>query len=237
MKFALASDLHNEFYSSGEAPALPEVDADVLVLAGDIQTPDVHDKGWWDKTCAPYRWVIYIRGNHEYYGTYYAKYPELEFPKNVISVGRMPRPIRIDGISILCGTMWTDLSNPMHALTARNVMNDYRRIEYSPGRYWFTPEDTTREWQSFKVALEEEKPDVVVSHHLPSYGSVDPVYKNDTLNSAYATEMDTGDVALWLHGHTHHPQDYVKQGCRIVCNPAGYPGQRESSYTPKVIEF
>lgn len=30
-----------------------------------------------------------------------------------------------------------------------------------------------------------------------------------------------------MHGHLHCPQDYVKNGCRIVANPLGYAKKDE----------
>jgi len=56
------SDLHLEL----GAFTLPEVDADVLVLAGDtaLRTPSFE----WAKSAAGGRPVVLVPGNHEYYG-------------------------------------------------------------------------------------------------------------------------------------------------------------------------
>lgn len=65
-------------------------------------------------------------------------------------------------------------------------------------------------------------------------------FKYDHLNSAYATELDIEGVKLWMHGHTHTDCSYEKQGCRIECNPKGYPnekGGRFIGYKPKVIDY
>lgn len=235
VKIALASDIHNEFHST--SPTLEVVDADVLVLAGDIETVKSHSDAWWDETCSHYEHVIYIRGNHEYYKTYYRDFPNLYYPDNVI-VGRVPATIfDLFGHKWLIGTMWTDLSRLSDASLAKGSMNDYRLIKYSRERHYFTPADTTREFFSFKQSLMDLKPDIVVSHHLPSYGSVDSQYKDDRLSSAYATELDIEGVTLWMHGHTHNTQDYVKQGCRVVANPKGYPTECVENYKPKVIEL
>jgi predicted phosphodiesterase len=60
MKLHILSDIHNEF--SVLEP--PETDADVLILAGDI---DVHHKSisWAQSFNKP---VIYVLGNPEFYG-------------------------------------------------------------------------------------------------------------------------------------------------------------------------
>ena len=138
MKIALASDLHHEFYSS--APGIPVVDADVLVLAGDIETVKSHDPLWWEHVAADYEHVVYIMGNHEYYKTYYSERPKFEFPKNVIVNQGMPaKTFMLKGKVWTIGTMWTDLSNPMDSMFAKHRMNDYRLIKHSRSRYWFPP--------------------------------------------------------------------------------------------------
>ena len=208
----------------------------MLILAGDIENPKSHDPEWWEHTSSLADEILYIRGNHEYYKTYYSEYPVIEYPDNVTAVGRMPTMVNVAGLDIYAGTMWTDLSNPLHDWTAKSGMNDYKLIKYSRDRYWFTPEDTTREWQSFKSGLEFFKPEIVVSHHLPSWGSIHPQYKNDELNVAFATEMDTTGVKLWMHGHTHTACDYMKGDTRIVCNPRGYPNEY-TEYEIKEIEL
>ncbi len=62
MRLHLLSDLHMEF-----APfAAPAIDADAIILAGDVSTGV---KGFkWAQTTFPNRPVIYVLGNHEFYG-------------------------------------------------------------------------------------------------------------------------------------------------------------------------
>jgi len=67
---------------------------------------------------------------------------------------------------------------------------------------------------------------VVVTHHAPSSRSVHPVYAQDLLTPAFASNledlMDGDRVALWLHGHMHESYDYDVFGTRVICNPRGY---------------
>jgi predicted phosphodiesterase len=37
--------------------------------------------------------------------------------------------------------------------------------------------------------------------------------------------MNHPQIKYWVHGHTHTPFDYMIEGCRVICNPCGYPGQ------------
>jgi hypothetical protein len=80
---------------------------------------------------------------------------------------------------------------------------------------------------------------VVVTHHAPSYESLGlldldrGILKPGTVFhpgpvrvAGYASDMDylLGEhhVDLWIHGHTHWANDYLRHGCRIVSNPRGY---------------
>jgi predicted phosphodiesterase len=67
MKIQLASDLHFEFLERrfpGERIISPEPDAELLVLAGDIHN-DAMAVGMFENWPVP---IVYLAGNHEYYG-------------------------------------------------------------------------------------------------------------------------------------------------------------------------
>lgn len=69
MKLAIYSDLHVEHSLFVPPPAL---DADVIVLAGDIHAPG-HNTPKWARRPGGFgeRPVIYVPGNHEFYGSEY----------------------------------------------------------------------------------------------------------------------------------------------------------------------
>jgi Icc-related predicted phosphoesterase len=68
--------------------------------------------------------------------------------------------------------------------------------------------------------------DIVISHHLPTYASVAKQFAGDSLNPAFATEnfelIEATKPAMWIHGHTHTPCDYMLGATRVICNPKGY---------------
>jgi Icc-related predicted phosphoesterase len=66
---------------------------------------------------------------------------------------------------------------------------------------------------------------VVITHHAPSERSVHPRFQGDPLTGAFVTDLpDLLEQAhVWIHGHHHNSSDYVERGCRVVCNPSGYP--------------
>ena len=61
MKIALLSDLH----LSVQPLELPHTDADLVVLAGDLQRP-VQGMAWARQFNRP---TLYVAGNHEFYGS------------------------------------------------------------------------------------------------------------------------------------------------------------------------
>jgi predicted phosphodiesterase len=70
MRLHILSDLHVEF----EAFVPPSTSSDVVILAGDIH---VGNRGVdWAKATFPNQPVIYILGNHEYYGKAFPKHSD-----------------------------------------------------------------------------------------------------------------------------------------------------------------
>lgn len=61
MRIRILSDLHLEFLYWTP----PQAEADVVVLAGDIDVSGLH----WARHHFPETPVIYVPGNHEYYGS------------------------------------------------------------------------------------------------------------------------------------------------------------------------
>jgi len=89
---------------------------------------------------------------------------------------------------------------------------------------------------------------VVVGHHAPSIISTKPQYENDTMvTGAYSSNLselilDTPQIKLWVHGHTHSEFDYMIGSTRIVANPRGYVGHERGDhagepYFAKVMEI
>ena len=67
---------------------------------------------------------------------------------------------------------------------------------------------------------------IVITHHLPSFQSIDPIYKTSKLNGAYASALDEliieHEPTIWIHGHTHQSKNYNIGKTNILCNPRGY---------------
>lgn len=188
-----------------------------------------------------YKKVFMVMGNHEHYrGRFDRTYAELKslLPSNVTLLEDQVE--EYEGVMFMGSTLWTDL-NKGDAITAwhlKSAMSDYKVIQnHYPAKNLYhklTPERTAESHfktkQYFKMILEEhrDKPFVVITHHAPSFMSVNEKYKYDTtMNGGYASDLsefilDHDNIKVWVHGHMHDPNDYMIGTTRVVSNPRGY---------------
>jgi predicted phosphodiesterase len=244
MLLHILSDIHLEFASF----APPDCRADLVILAGDIQ-PGTKGVAWAIETF-PNSQVVYVLGNHEYYGQAYPKHitklKELTLGTNV-HVLENDSFINNDIVFLGC-TFWTDFElfgDPRIAgYYATQNMTDYRTIRISPSYSRLRSIDTagihyhSRKWMADQFQKNHADKVVVVTHHLPSVRSLPEDYEDDVLNAAYASNLDefaeNSGSCLWIHGHTHKRQDYFIGNTRVLCNPRGYPGEI-SSFDPDFL--
>lgn len=141
MKILILSDLHQEFGSPFKAPA---VDYDVVILAGDIDCPASRAVEWAARpeTFPSANAVIYVAGNHEFYG--HAMQPVLSNMKTQAQGSFVHAldgdEVVVDGVRFLGCTLWTDfalrvnrpenlVSDPdLSMKLARHMLNDFRII-------------------------------------------------------------------------------------------------------------
>lgn len=155
MKIISYSDLHLEFPHKWNLP--PDIDGDILVLAGDIITfkdfaPLAALLQGWEKP------ALFVAGNHEYYTRspmqddekWFKSWLSKEFP-NVYFLCN--EGVVIYGVNFFGGTMWTNFkfSNKASMRYAAKGLNDFRYI-WNEGI--FTPEDSVKLHQQFVSALE-----------------------------------------------------------------------------------
>jgi predicted phosphodiesterase len=234
MKLNVLSDLH----LSVSALDAPSNDADVVILAGDIERPD-EAIAWASALRKP---VLYVPGNHEFYGGSIA---ETRDALARCAAGTNVRLLDdgetvIDGVRFLGTTLWTDFrlfgdgAKRAGAMeVARRLLRDFTRIrntDDSPSL--FTPADAAAlfdvqsRWLEARLATRFAGPTVVITHHAPSRKSIHPRFADSPLNACFVSDaehlLDGSRAQLWIHGHTHDSFDYVVNGTRVVCNPRGY---------------
>ncbi|QFU02070.1 cyclic 3',5'-adenosine monophosphate phosphodiesterase [Halomonas sp. THAF5a] len=239
MRLRILSDLHLEHFAEGRD--LPWVDADAVVLAGDIHI-GCRGLAWAAERFAGLP-ILYVPGNHEYYGGVMpALRDTLADEAERLGIHLLDnRTLTLGGVRFHGLTLWTDFA--LYAGTpeldvhgceqaARRVMLDFRRIEQPVGEL-FTPAESRRlhaeslAWLANELARPWEGPRVVISHHAPLGACIPPCYRGDPLSPAFASDLESlmGRMDLWLHGHVHEPVDLRVKGTRVMANPGGYPNE------------
>jgi predicted phosphodiesterase len=248
VKLHLMSDIHLDHYSDRGASLLRDLDpedATVVVVAGDVadgRFPDQYHT-LFKRLRELYEHAIIVTGNHDYYkSTPALTHNSLKVAaENLTNIHFLNKSsVTIDGKTIHGATMWFR-DDPLNQLY-EGWINDFRLIGKEHNDSSLAPGPWMYEEQGlFEHYIEGNchEGDIVVTHHLPSKRSVDPLYKTSELNRFFVCEMDDfikkRKPALWLHGHTHKACDYRLGKTRVVCNPRGYP-RENASYKPKLIE-
>jgi predicted phosphodiesterase len=244
MRIHILSDLHLEFASF----SFPQIDSDVIILAGDTH---VGVRGVeWAMDIAGNRPVLYLAGNHEYYGN--------KFPTLIATlIARLKERTKgsqvhilendsviINDVLFLGCTLWTDFKlggrEAIARYEAQMHMTDYRRIRVPPDYRRLTPADTamrciqSEHWLRDQCRMAPSIPRVIITHHAPSTRSLPARFAADILSAAYVSNFDelveTTRADLWIHGHIHTSCAYHIGKTQVICNPRGYPDENNTGF-------
>lgn len=249
MRVRVISDLHLETCEYGGVPNLGE--GNVLILGGDIlcarhfKTNGSLHKVYKDflQRCADnFENVLYIAGNHEAYGYNYEGTWDVlreNLPEGIRLLEN--ETVKIKDWFFVGATLWTDFfkENALEMMEAQRYMNDYNAIRIGSNYRKLRPEDTlefhkkTKQFLLDTLPMFENQKVWVLTHHAPSYQSIHPQYRMETMNGAFASDLDNlilshPQIKYFSHGHTHTSFDYQIGDCRVVCNPRGYFGHNTS---------
>lgn len=234
MKIRLLSDLHTEFRLPYKTEPLAEYRGeDVLVLAGDIASGATNtlDVLKFFKSQG-YKHVVYVPGNHEYYGTSIEAFDEKLILKTQGMEGvhfLNPGVVQIDDVLFVGANLWTNFrENNMAPLAASAMIADFRYIKgFSTDK---AKELHYKHLDFIKQQYEDRgtKTVVVVTHFLPATQCISPRFENpkDLLNYYFANDLgeyiESMSDAVWMFGHTHDVVDKRLGTTRVVANPHGY---------------
>jgi predicted phosphodiesterase len=234
MRIALLSDVH----LSVNAIPFPQVEADIVVLAGDIARPAAAIE--WARSCpAP---IVYVAGNHEFYGSdLVSTYEHLNRLTYGTRIHVLERSEYVhEGVRFLGCTLWSDYrlfdkpeDRAQGIEMATKLIRDFSHIKVSPDfPDPFTPAISqlvflqTVAWLEECFSRDSHLPTVVVSHFAPTRSSISPAFANSPINSSFVSDLEARikvwQPALWLHGHTHGSFDYRVGNTRVICNARGY---------------
>ncbi len=251
MKIRILSDLHIEI--NGE-PNLPDIACDAVVLAGDTGTKLSGLK--WALKRFPDVPVLYLYGNHEFYGDYFQHVQrralELTQGTQITILEKSHRTL--GGFDFFGATLWSDLAlnqDPeLAALDLQSGMNDYKKIRYETANGTFpklrpahTSLEHARTLRALDAFLAGRDPArcVVLTHHAPSTRTMTPEERKHACAPAYASNLEdlvkASGVRLWVHGHIHASANYTLGRTQVVANPLGYDNdpRANTAFNPNLI--
>jgi Icc-related predicted phosphoesterase len=251
MRFWIFSDLHLDVNAAFHV-RLPErwPAHDAVVIAGDLCEGMAKGVHWIAAQGLNARPVIYVGGNHEFYG--HDRYEELERARAAArgydNIHVLDRDVLTLGdITVLGATLWTNydlygVREDSMALAER-MMSDHRMIAH--GAAAFSASSARAEHVDRVAWLEDElravrrtgRKAVVVSHHAPSPRSISQRFQGHPLTASFTSDLEHlfPSVALWVHGHTHRIISYEAAGCRVVNNPLGYLRHEITGFTDDLV--
>ena len=245
MKIQVVSDLHLEFHN----PIPPLVEGvDVVVCAGDLAPVQTGAVFYLAKEWARAKHILYVPGNHEYYGTDID--PAREMLAKHCRHNRItlldPGTNTIDGVHFIGATLWTDFKidftktlDQTLSTVGAGIADFAGAIQHQEKR--FTTLEAKRRHESERAFIEEalertkvtDQPTVVITHHAPSPASIAPHFEGHPLNAGFASNLeeviDRHQPQVWIHGHMHDAVDLRIGKTRVLCNPQGYNPEKESS--------
>src|SRR5271166_1986512 len=238
-KYFIASDLHLEWRQGQEKgyweafPSYPGVDT--CLCAGDLTVfgqPDTVVFRHFNELCKRFDKVIYVPGNHEYYGSDPAsverRLGDIEtMLRPVLTVLRAGSAYTWKGQRFLGDTMWFPDRPEVHIY--RKMISDSFQIK---GLFpWcFTQSHLFLMW----LRGEMREDDIIITHHIPTDVDTLPQWKGGQtqayfLNTDCERLLQNPNVRMpkaWIYGHTHDKHDYRVGRTHFICNPVGYPGER-----------
>ncbi len=238
VKIQVVSDIHLEFTGMGcDLDPVAEVERDLLILAGDLAEGGNAIAWLMQQTAiSP---VVYVAGNHEYYGGEIDKVDKMfrALDEDVPNFHFLQENVyEQDGIRIAGCTLWTDMKDQdaWHRRQVARSMADFTGAITKRGTR-FTPDIAAGiNMQHRNWLLRQEDIDIVVTHHAPSWQSITPYWEEHggLLNCGFAGSSDDIISALapryWIHGHMHsfirYWHDKKVDGTQVLCNPRGYGG-------------
>jgi Icc-related predicted phosphoesterase len=226
------SDLHLEFNISEKKLLESFPKADIIVLAGDVCTV-YKDEGkkylnFLKKCKELYKHVVFIAGNHEYYGCKYDRNGVIQILKNIASASDcifLHRESKmIDNFLFIGATLWSRISD-----NAVYSISDFRNGVFRNKDEYI--KEFIFDYNYLKEELEKkvEYTKVVITHHLPTIHLIHKRFLNSLVNTAFYTErlntFNLDNVKYWVCGHTHEYAKMVKDKTTLIVNPIGYPGE------------
>ena len=196
--------------------------------------------------------VLYVPGNHEYDNLDFdAAHQRLRETCDRLGIAWLEREVlEIAGVRFVGTTLWSDFDALVtDADRAGGLAKVLKRREkaFRAANFYLQKTGATRDgqpwlaegwreqalvcipWLRDALATPFDGTTVAVTHFAPTLRSADPRYGMVPGTAGFCNSLDEllPRAQLWIHGHLHHQQDYVAEGCRVVANTLGYAAKGE----------
>ena len=200
----------------------------VCILAGDI-AEGMRGVQWAHMNIPHHIDVLYVPGNHEYYGHEYHElnknYDRHNSSGSNVTV-LLNNTVEICGVKFAGSTLWTDFmlyNNTNATLDWAAGLNDSRWIKYD--NHTLNAQNVIDMNKEAIEFLDKASADVLITHYAPEF-SESPKWRGHPLTPGFLTKIPPRihkKFKLHVHGHTHTSFDYdTPYGTRVICNPRGY---------------
>lgn len=225
----------------------------MLILAGDIVS-NVGTVGLNQQIAKlkdlqhKFQHVIYVAGNHDYYGLEYVEgqklLKQLMAERGIVMLENEVYEVydknkfNAKTLKFYCTTLWTNfwgMHPELHTMLI-DGLTDFRMISHegengAPGPIYpyhmVEKYDEAVKFLKDGLTLKDHEDwvtKIAVTHFPPSRMSIDPMFRGDKFNCYFANDID--DVVqmadVWIHGHTHCSHDYKCGPTPVLCNPKGW---------------
>ena len=236
--FQLFSDLHQEFITNYYK--IPPK-SDYLILAGDIHNICKSNfKLFFDYVSQNWKEVFYVPGNHEYYDRYqtisYLNKQYKLFFKDYTNIHLLDNNSYIlnlneINIKIIGSTLWS-------SITDTQSINDFKFINEKLDTFISKDLFNKLHYESVKYIKDEidnnNNEKIIVITHFPPIqkNTSSPKYVNEkqhikdyfSSNILLDFKNQSDKILCWIHGHTHHSNDFIEPetNIRVISNQLGY---------------
>lgn len=234
----VVSDIHLEFTGMGcELDGFAMDNRDLLIVAGDLAEGRRGEE--WLTLQTKYSPVVYVTGNHEYYGHEIDEIDKFyrELDKKLPAFHFLQcNTFEFLGLKIAGCTLWTDMQD-MSGWERRQVelsMADFSGAITKRGTRLTADIAAGINMQHRNWLMQQKDIDIVVTHHAPSQQSITPYWleHGKALNPGFAGNSDDLvellEPTYWIHGHMHSFLRYWHNGkvngTQVLCNARGYGG-------------
>lgn len=241
LKVLVVSDLHIEFNVNFKIIPENYSGCDMIIIAGDLAPID-KARIWLSEQKFEIP-VLYVLGNHEYYGF---EYDSGYFNGTVHEIGKIPnvtvfdkytRSVEINNHVFIGVTLWTNLNSIINQeFYPKPYINDILQISGGDSICRFTNYNE-RHKSDLNALVEEikkydraDKKIHIITHHSPSYVFMENKYIGSEYNPYFQSHLDylfkCDIIDTWIFGHTHRELDIMYEGIRVISAPLGYPNEK-----------